>query len=111
MAKECWNCRKKLSFRDSFVLDNKPMCGNCLNLLDKPKTSNPQQTIKEDYKLKMVLGIILFVGGIGMSVVSYLSASSGETFVITYGAVIAGFYYFGVGYDRWARYTGRRPPK
>lgn len=94
MAKECWNCRKKLSLRDSFVLDNKPICGNCLKLLDRPKVPDAQKIIKDDYSLKMIVGIFLFVGGIAISLITYLFAGPGEAYYITYGTVIAGFYYF-----------------
>jgi hypothetical protein len=82
MAKNCSNCGKQLTFRDSFVWENKPICRACLDdiqegqkakaesvkqeLSDKIPITNPSHIGNVVLYLSLLFGglLICFIGGL-----------------------------------------------
>lgn len=46
MAKTCSECGKELTFRDSFVYKDKPVCGNCLKTLEAKESPSKAVQMK-----------------------------------------------------------------
>jgi len=75
MAKFCNKCSKRLSFRDSFVWDGKPICRACLQETDPTRTQKPPETIPPSESLGFNWGTffltpiwLMFHGKIGAGI-------------------------------------------
>lgn len=79
MAKNCTECGKQLTFRDSFVFEGRPVCKNCLRKLEGKDAANVSSqfgvyaessaTYGQDYEFKTLLGYGRFTSGLGWFIV------------------------------------------
>ena len=86
MSKQCSYCGEKLSFRNSFVWENKPTCRSCLEDLEQKKKLDSKQETSTNVNEtnKRILGIILAsIGGIaGVIFGLTLSSASNKIFLL-----------------------------
>jgi len=69
MAKYCSRCNKQLTFRDSFVWENQPICKSCLNGLEQgQKWEEIAEPAPKQVRKSIVIAVLLavFFGPLGM---------------------------------------------
>ena len=111
MAKNCDECGKKLSFRDSFVLADRNVCGACLERLDPSHGDDPEYLLGawsptraseavRDYTFHIIAGVcslLIAVAGLVVLIVSVKRTGSASAWPVVVVFVCVGLAFLAYG--------------